>query len=42
VSGLRINPAKCELFMKGFEDQEALDILHRFQEILPGIQIVTQ
>lgn len=36
--GLRLNPLKCELFFCGTKDQ---DVMKAFEEVLPGIQLVS-
>jgi hypothetical protein len=41
TSGLRINPAKCEVFCSGFNDNEKEEIMGRIESKLPGIKQIS-
>jgi hypothetical protein len=40
ISGLVVNPAKCELYLKGYSSEERTQIVNLFEPVMPGIQVV--
>jgi len=40
LSGLKLNPSKCEIYMEGFDATEALNVYSLIEEKLPGVTLV--